>query len=374
MLIGIPKESKNNEFRVSVSPKGTRELIFRGHNVIVQTGAGSHIGYEDIEYKESGATVVETKAEVFEKAEMIVKVKEPQLSECALIREGQVIFCYLHLAATPKVTKAIIESKGIAIAYETITADDGSLPLLAPMSEIAGRMAVQAGANCLEYTQKGQGILLGGVPGVSPANVVILGGGVAGTNAAMLASAMGAQVTLLDNSIKKIREIDWNFQGRIRTIFSNLYSVEKYVNSADLVIATVLVPGSETPKIITEEMVRSMKKGSAIVDVSIDQGGCCETSVPTTHDDPTYVREGVVHYCVTNMPSAVARNATRALENSTLPYILNLADNGYRNALKEDENFKNGLNIYRGRITHEAIARDLNHSYVPASTFLSDRM
>lgn len=373
MLIGIPKESKNNEFRVSLSPKGVKELVFRGHNVIVETNAGSHIGYEDVNYKEAGAVISQTKEEVFEKSDMIIKVKEPQVSECLMLKEGQVIFCYLHLAATPKITKALIESKAIGIAYETITSDEGTLPLLAPMSEIAGRLAVQAGAHCLEYSQKGMGVLLSGVPGVAPANVVILGGGVAGTNAAMIASAMGAEVTILDNSIKKIREIDWNFQGKVRTVFSNLDSVEQYVKKADLVIATVLIPGSAAPKIITEDMVRSMQKGSVIVDISIDQGGCSETSVPTTHDDPTYIRENVVHYCVTNMPSAVARNATRALENSTLPYIINLADNGYRNALNEDSHFKNGLNVYRGRITNEAIARDLNHSYVPASTFLGDR-
>lgn len=370
MLIGVPKEIKNNEFRVSVSPNGVRELVFHGHQVVVQKDAGHGIGFDDSQYQEAGALILDTAEEVFERADMIIKVKEPQLSECSMLKEGQIIFCYLHLAAEPKIANALIESNCIAIAYETVTAANGTLPLLAPMSEVAGRVAVQAGAHCLERSKQGRGVLLGGVPGVAPGKVTIIGGGVVGTNAAIVAAGLGADVTILDRSIKKIRELDWKFGSKVRNIYSTVDAVEEYVTNADLVIGAVLVPGAAAPKIISEEMIKKMKRGAVFVDVAIDQGGCSQTSKPTTHDEPTFVVHGVVHYCVTNMPSAVARTATKALENSTLPYIISLADNGYRAALDDDRHFRDGLNIYRGRITHEAVANDLNHSYVPPSTFL----
>lgn len=371
MLIGIPKEIKNNEFRVSVSPKGVRELIHHGHQVKVEKEAGHSIGFTDAQYQEVGALVVETADEVFENSELIIKVKEPQPNECQMLKEGQIIFSYLHLAAEPKITNLLLESGCIAISYETVTAADGSLPLLAPMSEVAGRISIQAGAHCLERHQKGRGVLLGGVPGVEKGNVVVVGGGVVGTNAAVVAKGLGANVTILDRSIRRIRELEVRFGHEVDCIYSTVDTVEKYVTGADLVIGAVLIPGASAPKIITEELVKNMLMGSVIVDVAIDQGGCSETSRPTTHEEPTYVVDDVVHYCVTNMPSAAARTATQALENSTLPYIIELANKGYRNALKENKHFMNGINIYRGRVTHEAVANDLSHAYVPPTTFLT---
>lgn len=370
MLIGIPTEIKNNEYRVSVSPSGVRELIRHGHQVVVQSNAGHAIGFEDSEYNSAGALVTYSAEEIYSRAEMIVKVKGPEPIECEMLKENQILFCYLHLAAEPRIADMLIDANCIAIAYETVTDAQGGLPLLAPMSEVAGRMAVQAGAYCLEKAQGGSGILLSGVPGVPPARVVILGGGVVGTNAAFIAQGMGAEVIVMEKSTKRIREIDHQFNGRVQTIYSTAGLMEEYIESADLVIGAVLNPGAAAPKLIKSSTVKNMKRGSVIVDVAIDQGGCAETSKPTTHDDPCYIIDEVVHYCVTNIPGAVPRTATRALENSTLPYIIALADKGYRTALREDENFRNGLNIHRGRITHEIVARELNHAYVPPATFL----
>ncbi len=372
MLIGIPKEIKNHEYRVSVSPQGVRELVYHGHQVIIQKDAGHAIGFDDVQYQAVGALIVNSAAEVYDRAEMIVKVKEPQLEECQMIKDGQIIFCYLHLAAEPKIAQQLINSNCIAIAYETVTSADGTLPLLAPMSEIAGKMSVQAGAHCLEKASGGRGVLLGGTPGVSPGKVVIIGGGVVGANAAMVAVGMGARVTIFDKSLKRLRELEWKFGNSTNNLYSTVDAIEEHVCRADLVIGAVLIPGAAAPKVISEDLVKSMQRGSVIVDVAIDQGGCAETSRPTTHAEPTYIEHGVVHYCVTNIPSAVARTSTKALENSTLPYILALANHGYRTALKEDVHFRNGLNLYRGRVTHEAVAHELNHSFVPAGTFLGN--
>lgn len=372
MLIGIPKEIKNHEYRVSVSPQGVRELIHHGHQVIIQKNAGHAIGFDDVQYQAVGALVVGSAAEVYSRAEMIVKVKEPQLEECQMIRDGQIIFCYLHLAAEPKISENLLNTNCIAIAYETVTGEDGSLPLLAPMSEVAGRMAVQAGAHCLEKASGGRGVMLGGVAGVSPGKVVIIGGGVVGANAAIVAMGMGAQVTIFDKSLKRLRELEWRFGTYLNNIYATVDAIEEYVSHADLVIGAVLIPGSSAPRVISTELVKSMQRGAVIVDVAIDQGGCVETSRPTTHADPTYIEHGIVHYCVTNIPSAVARTSTKALENSTLPYILALANKGYRTALKEDIHFRNGLNLCRGRVTHEAVAHSLNHAFVPATSFLGN--
>ncbi|MDB2414320.1 alanine dehydrogenase [Rickettsiales bacterium] len=371
MLIGIPKEKKNHEYRVSISPQGVNELVHHGHQVIVEKDAGHGIGFDDLHYQDAGALVVETAKEVYERAEMIVKVKEPQLEECRLIREGQIIFGYLHLAADPDITDALIDTNCIAIAYETVTDKYGRLPLLAPMSEVAGRFAVQAGASCLERPRGGSGVLLGGVPGVKKGKVVILGGGVVGTNAAIIARGMGADVTILDKSLDRIRELEWQFGNSVNILYSTVTSTTEALLSADLVIGAVLIPGAAAPKIITKDSLAIMKRNAVIVDVAIDQGGCAETSKPTTHEDPTFIEHDIIHYCVTNIPSAVARTSTQALENATLPYILALADNGYRSTLRNDKYFAMGLNIHRGRITHEAVANDLNHAYVPTSTFLN---
>ncbi|MCE3232309.1 MAG: ald [Rickettsiaceae bacterium] len=371
MLIGVPKEIKNHEYRVSISPRGVRELNHHGHQVIVQKTAGHEIGFEDVHYQEAGALMVDAAEEVFNRADMIVKVKEPQTQECKMLKEGQILFTYLHLAADAKIADALISSGCVAIAYETVTGNDGSLPLLAPMSEVAGRLSIQVGAHYLERTNGGRGTLLGGVAGVEPGRVVILGGGVVGTSAAIIASGIGADVTILDRSIERVRSLQWKLGGRnVRCIYSTVDAVEQYATRADLVIGAVLIPGATAPRIVTADLIGKMERGSVFVDVAIDQGGCSETSRPTTHAEPTYIVDNVIHYCVTNMPSAVARTATKALENATLPYIINLANNGYRAALKEDVNFRNGLNLCRGRVTNEAVANDLNHAYVPAITFL----
>lgn len=372
MLIGIPKEIKNHEYRVSVSPQGVRELLHHGHQVIIQKDAGHAIGFDDIQYQAVGALIANNAAEVYDRAEMIVKVKEPQLEECQMIKEGQIIFCYLHLAADPKIAEQLINSNCIAIAYETVTAEDGSLPLLAPMSEVAGRVAVQAGAHCLQKASGGRGVLLGGAPGVSSGRVVIIGGGVVGSNAARIAVGMGAKVTIFDKSLARLRKLELMFGYSTNNIYGTVDAIEEQVCKADLVIGAVLIPGAAAPKVISKDLVMGMQRGAVIVDVAIDQGGCVETSRPTTHSEPTFIEHNIVHYCVTNIPSAVARTSTRALENSTLPYILALANKGYRTALKEDPNFRKGLNLCRGRVTHEAVAHDLNHSFVPATTFLGN--
>jgi alanine dehydrogenase len=357
--IGVPKEIKTHEYRVGMTPAGARELLAHGHLVLVEHDAGSGIGFDDDAYRGAGATILASAAEVFAAAEMIVKVKEPQPKEIALLRRGQILFTYLHLAADRHQTQGLIASGASCIAYETVTDRAGSLPLLAPMSEVAGRMAVQVGAHCLEREQGGAGILLGGVPGVAPAKVVVLGGGVAGTNAARMAVGLEASVTIIDKSLPRLKELDLQFGPRATTLFATTEAIEHAVLAADLVIGAVLVPGAAAPKLVTRSMVVRMRPGSVLVDIAIDQGGCFETSRPTTHSDPTYVQDGVVHYCVTNMPGAVARTSTFALTNATLPFVLALAGKGWRQAMLDDPHLAEGLNIHDGQITHIAVARAL---------------
>jgi len=372
MRIGVPREIKNHEYRVGLVPAGVRELVKGGHTVLVQSNAGAGIGLDDAAYVAAGARIVASANEVFASAELIVKVKEPQLPECRLLRPGQTLFTYLHLAADPEQAKALMASGATAIAYETVTAPDGSLPLLTPMSEVAGRMSVQVGANCLQKANGGFGVLLGSVPGVAPAKVVILGGGVSGTNAAEIAVGMRADVTVVDRSLKRLRELDAQFSGRLKTVASTTEAIEALVVEADLVIGAVLVAGAAAPKLVTREMVGKMKPGAVLVDISIDQGGCFETSRPTTHADPTFVVDGVVHYCVTNMPGAVPRTSTFALTNATLPYVKSLAALGTARALASDVNFARGLNVHSGDIVHEAVARDLGLAYHPYQIMAAD--
>ncbi len=371
MRIGVPREIKANENRVGLVPAGVRELTARGHEVVVETGAGRGVQIDDDAYVAAGATILPDAAAVFATADMIVKVKEPQPAECAMLREDQVLFTYLHLAADPMQTEGLRRSGCVAIAYETITDDAGRLPLLAPMSEVAGRMATQVGARCLEQSAGGSGILLGGVPGVEPAKVVIIGAGVAGSNALAMAVGLGADVTVIDRNLARLKELDALYAGRVRTVFSTREAIERHVLAADLVIGTVLIPGAAAPKLITREMVARMRPGTAIVDVAVDQGGCAETTRATTHADPTYVVSGVVHYCVANMPGGVARTSAFALTNATLPYVLKLADQGWQNALAGDPHLKNGLNVCHGRVTFEPVARDLALDYTPAEVCLA---
>ena len=372
MRVGVPKEIKTHEYRVGLVPSSVRELVHHGHDVVVQSGAGSGIGCDDEVYRAAGAEIVGSAREVFAAADLVVKVKEPQAGEYGFLRDGQMLFTYLHLAADPAQAKALQESGCIAIAYETVTDARGGLPLLAPMSEVAGRMSVQAGAHCLEKEQGGVGLLLGGVPGVAVANVVILGGGIVGTNAARMAMGMEANVTVLETSLSRLYDLDLQFGAKLNTIFSTVDSIEECVTAADLVIGAVLVPGAATPKLVTAEMVRRMRRGSVIVDVAIDQGGCCETSRPTTHAEPTYVEEGVVHYCVTNMPGAVARTSAFALNNATLPFVCALADGGCETAMDENPHLLAGLNVCRGAITHQAVAQALDAEYRPAAETLAE--
>jgi alanine dehydrogenase len=364
MKIGVPKEIKVHEYRVGMTPVAVREATAHGHEVFVQAGAAERQGISDDDYKKAGAKILKTAAEVFAKADMVVKVKEPQLSECKMLREGQTLFTYLHLAPDPDQAKALMASGCTAIAYETVTNSKGGLPLLAPMSEVAGRMSIQAGAHCLEIAQGGRGALLGGVAGVAPAKVVVLGGGVSGVNAAKMAVGLEADVTLLDINVDRLYQIKQQFGATVTTLFSSRAAVEEQVLAADLVIGAVLVPGAAAPKLISEAMVKAMKRGSVIVDISIDQGGCAETSHATTHAEPTYVKHEVVHYCVANMPGAVARTSTFALGNATLPFILALADKGPARAMKEDPHLLAGLNVHKGRITYAAVAEALS---LPAS-------
>ncbi len=359
MRVGVPKEVKTHEYRVGLTPAAVREFTARGHAVLVQQGAATAIGFADEAYRAAGATVVETAAQVFERAELIVKVKEPQPEEIAMLHKGQVLFTYLHLAADRAQTEGLMRSGATCIAYETVTDQRGTLPLLSPMSEVAGRMSVQVGAHCLEREQGGSGILLGGVAGVPAAQVLVLGGGVSGTNAIRMAVGLGAHVAVIDRSIPRLRELEAEFGGRVQTLFSTAQAIEQAVEAADLVIGAVLVPGAAAPKLVTREMVGSMRPGSVLVDIAIDQGGCFETSRPTTHAEPTYVLDGVVHYCVTNMPGAVARTSTLALGNATLPFALELADRGWQVALRRDVHLRAGLNIHAGNITYPAVARDL---------------
>jgi alanine dehydrogenase len=359
MLIGVPKEIKTQEYRVGLVPGSVRELVHHGHQLVVESGAGAGIGFDDAAYEAAGARVLANAAAVFDAAELIVKVKEPQPQEVALLRREQVLFTYLHLAADRKLTAGLAASGVVGIAYETVTDARGGLPLLAPMSEVAGRMAVQVGAHCLEKEQGGIGVLLGGVPGVPAAKVVILGGGVAGTNAARMAMGMEAYVTVIDRSLARLYELDLQFGAQLHTLYSTMENIEREVAAADLVIGAVLIPGAAAPKLVGRDLVRAMRPGTVIVDISIDQGGCFETSRPTTHAAPTYVEEAVVHYCVTNMPGAVARTSTVALNNATLPFVLAIAQYGWRRALSEDLHLRAGLNVCRGRITHPAVARAL---------------
>ena len=370
MLIGTPREIKNHEYRVGLTPAGVRELTSRGHQVLIETGAGLGIGIGDEAYRNAGAELVGSASEVFRRAEMIVKVKEPQPGECRMLRGGQVLFTYLHLAPDPEQTRALVDSGCVAIAYETVTDGKAGLPLLAPMSEVAGRMSIQAGAHAMEKAQGGNGVLMGGVPGVALANVLVIGGGVVGYNAARIAIGMGADVSILDRSLPRLNWLDTSFDGRIKTVYSTLDAIEEGVTKADLVIGAVLVSGAAAPKLVTRQMLQRMKPNAVMVDVAIDQGGCFETSKPTTHQQPTYSVDGIVHYCVANMPGGAARTSTFALTNATLPYVIALADKGYRNAMQADAHLREGLNVHLGKITYKAVADALDYDYVPAEELL----
>ncbi len=370
MLIGVPKEIKNHEYRVGMVPASVRELVGHGHSVFVEHNAGIGIGFTDADYVAAGATVQQTADEVFAKAEMIVKVKEPQAVERARLREGQILFTYLHLAPDLPQTEDLIKSKATCIAYETVTSPTGGLPLLAPMSEVAGRMSIQAGATALQKANGGRGVLLGGVPGVEPAKVVILGGGVVGANAALMAVGAGAHVVILDRNVDVLRRLVAQFGTRIETVFSSADAVERHVLDADLVIGGVLIPGAAAPKLVTASMVKRMKPGSAVVDVAIDQGGCFETAHATTHAEPTYIVDDVVHYCVANMPGAVPRHSTFALNNATLPFIIELANKGAKKALADNIHLRAGLNVHAGQVTYKPVADGFKLPYVPAEKAL----
>ena len=376
MLIGVPKEIKNHEYRVGLTPAAVNEYTLHGHQVIVQSMAGAGIGFTDSDYVAAGAEVVADAAMVFERADMIVKVKEPQPNECKMLREEQILYTYLHLAPDPQQTRLLVESKATCIAYETVTDPQHGLPLLAPMSEVAGRMAIQAGAHYLEKAQGGNGTLLGGVPGVAPGKVLIIGGGVVGINAAKMAIGLGADVTILDRSLARLRYLDDVFAGRLRTIYSTADAIAQYSQQADLVVGAVLIPGAAAPKLLTREHIRNMQPGSVLVDVAIDQGGCFATSKATTHQDPTYVVDDVVHYCVANMPGGVARTSTIALNNATLPYGLAIANQGAVAALSNDVHLRNGLNVHRGMVTYravvDALGEELDITYTPAMEALAE--
>ncbi|MBL0089463.1 MAG: alanine dehydrogenase [Ideonella sp.] len=371
MRIAVPKEIKNHEYRVGLTPASVRELVNHGHEVWVQATAGTAIGLPDEKYVAAGARIAADAAEAFAKGEMIVKVKEPQPSEIAMLRKGQLLYTYLHLAPDPEQTAGLVKSGAVCVAYETVTGPGGGLPLLAPMSEVAGRMAIQAGAAHLEKSKGGLGMLLGGVPGVAPAHVTILGAGVVGTHAMQMAVGMGARVTVLDKNVDRLRHLDLIFGNRITTVFSTAYSVEEAVLDADVVIGGVLIPGAAAPKLVTRDMVSRMKKGAVVVDVAIDQGGCFETSHATTHAEPTYLVDGVVHYCVANMPGAVARTSTFALNNATIGHAVALADKGWQQALREDLHLRAGLNVAHGQVTCEPVAQQLNYAYVPAENLIA---
>ena len=369
MLIGVPKEIKNHEYRVGLTPTSVNELTKRGHQIIVEADAGASIDFPDVDYVAAGAQIVTSAVEIFRRADMVVKVKEPQENECEMLREGQILYTYLHLAPDPVQTALLVASGATCVAYETVTDNMGGLPLLAPMSEVAGRMSVQAGAHHLEKAQGGRGVLLGGVPGVAPAKVLVIGGGVVGDNAVAMAVGMGADVTILDRSIPRLRELDAKYEGRARCVYSTNAAIEQYALEADLVIGAVLIPGAEAPKLLSHDLVSRMQNGAVVLDVAIDQGGCFETSRATTHDNPTFVVNDIVHYCVANMPGGVARTATMALNNATLPYALALADDPI-NALFRDQNLQHGLNVHRGKITYKAVADTLGYPYVPADEAL----
>ncbi len=373
MLIGVPKEVKVHEYRVGLTPDAVREISHHGHRVLVQSGAGTGIGASDADYQDAGAGIAPDAASVFAQADMIVKVKEPQAAECRMLRPGQVLFTYLHLAPDPEQAKQLMASGCTAIAYETVTDAQGGLPLLAPMSEVAGRMAVQVGAVALQKASGGRGVLLGGVPGVPAGDVVVIGGGTVGTHAARMAVGLGARVTILDKSLPRLRQLDELFDGRVTTQYSTLHALDAAVTQADLVVGAVLVPGAAAPKLVKRAQLGRMRPGSVVVDVAIDQGGCFETSRATTHDEPTYVVDGVVHYGVANMPGAVARTSTYALNNATLPFTLALANKGWKQACAEDPHLCAGLNVHAGRITYAAVAQALNLPYTPAAQALLDQ-
>jgi alanine dehydrogenase len=369
MIVGVPKEIKVDEYRVSLTPSGAAEMTSRGHSVLVEKGAGEGSGISDDQYTQEGAKIV-SRDEVFAQAEMIIKVKEPIEEEYSLLRENQILYTYLHLAPAPELTDALIKSKAIAIAYETVQEEDGSLPLLIPMSEVAGRMSIHEGSKYLERENGGRGILLGGVPGVEPGHVVIIGGGIVGNNAAKMAIGTGARVTLLDIDLQRLRYLDDIYGARLRTLMSNKLNIAQEIKTADLVVCAVLITGAKAPKLITRTMIPTMQPGSVIVDVGIDQGGVLETSRPTTHSDPIYEVDGVIHYCVANMPGALARTSTYALTNATLPYALQLANKGLEKAVSQNAALKHGLNIVRGQVTHPAVAEALGKEYVPVETVL----
>jgi alanine dehydrogenase len=371
MLIGVPREIKNHEYRIGLTPAGVKELARHGHELLVERDGGLAVGFDNDQYRAAGAEIVADAAEIFQRADMIIKVKEPQPDECRMLRPGQLLFTYLHLAPDPEQASLLLESGASCIAYETVTQEGPGLPLLAPMSEVAGRMAIQAGAHCLEKAQGGNGMLLGGVPGVEPARVLVIGGGVVGTNAARMAMGLGADVTILDRSLDRLQELDMIFGGRMKTVYSTADAVEEYALQADLVIGAVLIPGAAAPKLISRELVSRMKPGSVLVDVAIDQGGCFETSRATTHQEPTYMVDDVVHYCVANMPGGVARTSTMALTNATLPYAVNLANKGLSLALRDDAHLRNGLNVHAGAVTHQVVAEALGYDYVEALAALS---
>ncbi|NVK11309.1 MAG: alanine dehydrogenase [Gammaproteobacteria bacterium] len=364
MLVGVPKEIKNHEYRIGLTPAGVKELIAHGHSVMVENNGGAAIGFDNDQYVAAGAEIVNEASEIFARADMIIKVKEPQPVECEMLREGQLLFTYLHLAPDPKQTELLVKSGCTAIAYETVTDNAGTLPLLAPMSEVAGRMSIQAGAHHLEKAQGGAGVLLGGVPGVAPAKVLIIGGGVVGTQAARMAVGMGADVTILDRSLTRLKQLDSEFDGRLRTVYSTSDAIEQYSSEADLVVGAVLIPGAAAPKLLNRGHLKAMKDGAVVVDVAIDQGGCFETSRATTHQEPTYVEEGVIHYCVANMPGGVARTSTMALTNATLPFAVALANKGAKKAIEDDAHLCNGLNVHAGKITCEAVAVALGYDFV----------
>ncbi|MCK7547650.1 alanine dehydrogenase [Marinobacter koreensis] len=370
MKVGVPREIKNHEYRVGMTPASVHELYSHGHDVCVQQGAGSASGFSDDDYRQAGARIVDSAEDVFEQAELIVKVKEPQPAERALLRKGQTLFTYLHLAPDQAQTDDLVASGATCIAYETVTDRAGHLPLLAPMSEVAGRMSIQAGAHCLEKYLGGRGVLLGGVPGVSPARVTVVGGGVVGQNAVAMAIGLGAHVTVIDRSMDVLRQLDHHYGNRITTLFSTAHALDEAVVESDLVIGSVLIPGASAPKLITRDMIRRMPEGSVIVDVAIDQGGCAETSKPTTHDNPTYVVDGVVHYCVANMPGAVARTSTLALNNATLPFIAALANKGAEQAMREDPHLMAGLNVMAGKVTYREVAEATGYPYTDPESLL----
>ncbi|HEF5151665.1 TPA: alanine dehydrogenase [Burkholderia multivorans] len=371
MLIGVPKEIKNHEYRVGLTPAGARELTRHGHKVLVQRGAGTAIGLLDDDYAAAGAALCDGAEEVFARADMIIKVKEPQPAECAMLRRGQVLYAYLHLAPDPEQAAALVKSGAVCIAYETVTGPGGGLPLLAPMSEVAGRMSIQVAATHLESPRGGRGMLMAGVPGVPAAHVVVLGAGVVGTGALQMAVGLGTRVTVLDTNVSRLRQLDLIFANRIATVCSNAQTIDEAIRDADVVIGAVLVPGASAPRLVTRDMIATMRAGAVVVDVAIDQGGCFETSRPTTHAAPTFVVDGVVHYCVANMPGAVARTSTFALNNATLGHALALADKGWKQAMIDDPHLRAGLNVCDGHITYEAVAEALRLPYVPAIDVLA---